>query len=256
MKKGRFFLGDGSFLWGKEGEGAWRRGAGAPERGCHWKKAVSAALPYRLSFPKTVHLFTMGDKVLWILLLGVNGHGSRGITGWFITRARTRTLYVCHVFWETGLPAGWQGFEGRSMTENPETEDRVMSEWNGNYGTVHFRNKRGRKKRYLTFKKVRLTFWKVKLTFLKVSRTLKTGVFKALIVHFRNYFPCRGIHKRHGYLKEKSRQDGVEWNISRGRKVYFGVFQRPLRFRWYGMYEQVRWRGVKEQVKDDHSPLK
>ena len=94
-----------------------------------------------------------------------------------------------------------------------------MSEWNGNYGTVHFRNKRGRKKRYLTF---------------------KTGVFKALIVHFRNYFPCRGIHKGHGYLKEKSRQDGVEWNISRGRKVYFGVFQRPLRFRWYGMYEQVR----------------
>ena len=86
-----------------------------------------------------------------------------------------------------------------------------MSEWNGNYGTVHFRNKRGRKKRYLTF--------------LKVSRTLKTGVFKALIVHFRNCFPCRGIHKGHGYLKEKSRQDGVEWNISRGRKVYFGMLK-------------------------------
>ena len=33
-----------------------------------------------------------------------------------------------------------------------------LSERNGNYGTVHFRNKRGRKKRYLTFKKVRLTF--------------------------------------------------------------------------------------------------
>ena len=104
------------------------------------------------------------------------------------------------------------------MTENPETEDRVMSERNGNYGTVHFRNKRGRKKRYLTFKKV-------KLTFLKVSRTLKTGVFKALIVHFRNCFPCRGIHKRHGYLKEKSRQDGVEWNISRERKVYIDMLK-------------------------------
>ena len=70
-----------------------------------------------------------------------------------------------------------------------------MSEWSENYGTVHFRNKRGRKKRYLTFK--------------KVSFTLKTGVFKALIVHFRNCFPCRGIHKGHGYLKEKSRQDEV-----------------------------------------------
>ena len=131
----------------------------------------------------------------------------------------------------------------------PGNGEPGLSERNGNYGTVHFRNKRGRKKRYLTFKKV-------KLTFLKVSRTLETGVFKALIVHFRNCFPCRGIHKRHGYLKEKSWQDGVEWNISRERKAYFGVFQRPLRFRWYGMYDQVRWRGVKEQVKDDHSPLK
>ena len=174
----------------------------------------------------------------------------RGEGAWFTGGSRggsSRAYAYAHIicvaiFRETGLPAGWQGFEGRGMTENPETEDRVMSEWNGNYGTVHFRNKRGRKKRYLTFKKVRLTFWKVKLTFLKVSRTLKTGVFKALIVHFRNCFPCRRTHKGHGYLKEKSRQDGVEWNISRGRKTYFGIFQQPLRFIWYGIHGQVRWR--------------
>ena len=92
-----------------------------------------------------------------------------------------------------------------------------MSERNGNYGTVHFRNKRGRKKRYLTFKKVRLTF-------LKVSFTLKTGVFKALIVHFRNCFSCRGIHKGHGYLKEKNRQDEVNEIFQEEEKytlVYF-----------------------------------
>ena len=128
-------------------------------KGCHWKRKVSAALPYRLSLPKTVHLFTMGDKVLWILLLGVKGDGSRGITGWFITRARVRAHYMCAMFfWRNRSSARMAGVEGRGMTENPETEDRVMSEWSGNYGTVHFRNKRGRKKRYLTFKKVRLTF--------------------------------------------------------------------------------------------------
>ena len=82
--------------------------------------------------------------------------GDHGVVHY--ARTRTRTLYVWPFFRETGLPAGWQGFEGRGMTENPETEDRVMSEWSANYGTVHFRNKRGPKKRWLTFKKVRLTF--------------------------------------------------------------------------------------------------
>ena len=33
-----------------------------------------------------------------------------------------------------------------------------LSERNGNYGTVHFRNKKGRKKRWFTFKKVSFTF--------------------------------------------------------------------------------------------------
>ena len=126
------------------------------------------------------------------------------------------------------------------MTENPETEDRVMSEWNGNYGTVHFRNKKGRKKRWLTFKKVSFTFQKVSLTFLKVNRTLKNRRFQGFDCSFSELFPCRGIHKGHGYLKEKSRQDGVEWNISRGRKTYFGIFRQPLRFIWYGMHGQER----------------
>ena len=113
MKKREIFFGDGSFLWRKEGEGAWRRGAGFLEKGCHWKRKVSAALPYRLSLPKTVHFFTFYDKVLWILLLGVNGHGSRGITGWFITRVRVRAHYMCAMFFEKRVfrPDGW-GLKG------------------------------------------------------------------------------------------------------------------------------------------------
>ena len=123
-KKGEKFSERGIYVK----KGRWRgvkEGHGGTGKGCHWKRKVSAALPYRLSLPKTVHFFTMGDKVLWVLLLGVKGHGSRGITGWFITRARVRAHYMCAMFfWETGLPGGWQGFEGRGMTENPETEDR------------------------------------------------------------------------------------------------------------------------------------
>ena len=180
--------------------------------------------------------------------------GSRGSS----SRAYAYAHIICVpcFFWETGLPAGWLGFEGRGMAESPKNGGAVTSETSGNYGTVHFRNKKGRKKRWLTFKKVSFTFQKVSLTFLKVSRTLKTGVFKALIVHFRNCFSCRGIHKGYAHLKEKSRQNEVEWNISRGRKTYFGIFRQPLRFIWYGMHGQERWRRVKEQVKDDHSPLK
>ena len=77
-----------------------KEGHGDTGKGCHWKRKVSAALPYRLSLPKTVHLFTMGDKVLWILMLRVKGHGSRGITGWFITRVRVRAHYMCAMFFE------------------------------------------------------------------------------------------------------------------------------------------------------------
>ena len=69
-------------------------------KGCHWKRKVSATLPYRLSLPKTVHFFTMGDKVLWVLLLRVKGHGSQGITGWFITRVRVRAHYMCAMLFE------------------------------------------------------------------------------------------------------------------------------------------------------------
>ena len=42
----------------------------------------------------------MGDKVLWVLLLEVKGHGSRGITGWFISRVRARAHYMCAMFFE------------------------------------------------------------------------------------------------------------------------------------------------------------
>ena len=77
-----------------------KEGHGGTGKGCHWKRKVSAALPYRLSLPKTVHFFTFGDKVLWVLLLEVKGHGSRGITGWFITRARVRAHYMCAMFFE------------------------------------------------------------------------------------------------------------------------------------------------------------
>ena len=179
--------------------------------------------------------------------------GSRGGS----LRARVRAHYMCAMFFEKQVfrPDG-RGLKGGAWRKTRKRRTGLCPNGAGIMALFISGIKGGEKKRYLTFKKVRLTFWKVKLTFLKVSRTLKTGVFKALIVHFRNCFPCRGIHKGHGYLKEKSRQNRAEWNISRGRKVYFGVFQQPLRFIWYGMYEQVRWRGVKEQVKDDHSPLK
>lgn len=173
------------------------------------------------------------------------GLAVRGEGAWFTgdhgvvhyARTRTRTLYVCHVFLRnrsSGRMAGvWrEGDDGKPGNGGP-----VLSEWSENYGTVHFRNKRGRKKRYLTFKKVRLTFWKVKLTFLKVSRTLKTGVFKALIVHFRNCFSCRGIHKGHGYLKEKTdkmkwmkyfkRKKSILWCISAAFKIYMVRHARP-----------------------------
>ena len=40
----------------------------------------------------------------------------------------------------------------------PGNGGAVTSETSGNYGTVHFRNKKGRKKRWLTFKKVSFTF--------------------------------------------------------------------------------------------------
>ena len=135
-----------------------KEGHGGTGKGCHWKRKVSAALPYRLSLPKTVHFFTFGDKVLWILLLEVKGHGSRGITGWFITRARVRAHYMCAMFFEKQVfRADGRDLKGGNDGK-PGNGGPVLSEWSENYGTVHFRNKRGRKKRYLTFKKVRLTF--------------------------------------------------------------------------------------------------
>ena len=138
-------------------KGRWRgvkEGHGGTGKGCHWKRKVSATLPYRLSLPKTVHFFTMGDKVLWVLLLEVKGHGSRGITGWFITRARVRAHYMCAMFfWETGLPGGWQGFEGRGMTENPETEERLRLKRAGIMALFIFGIKRAGKKDTLLSKK-------------------------------------------------------------------------------------------------------
>ena len=57
-------------------------GARGPRKGgVTGKREVAASPPYRLSLPETVHFFTMGDKVLWILMLRVKEHGSRGITG-------------------------------------------------------------------------------------------------------------------------------------------------------------------------------
>ena len=42
------------------------------------------------------------------------------------SRAYAYAHIICvAIFRETGLPAGWLGFEGRGMTENPETEDRL-----------------------------------------------------------------------------------------------------------------------------------
>ena len=89
-------------------------GARGPRKGgVTGKREVAAALPYRLSLPETVHLFTLGDKALWVLMLRVKGHGSRGITGWFITRVRVRAHYMCAMFFEKQVfrPDGW-GLKG------------------------------------------------------------------------------------------------------------------------------------------------
>ena len=90
-----------------------KEGRGGTGKGVSLEKESAATLPYRLSLPETVHFFTLGDKVLWILLLGVKGDGSRGITGWFITRVRVRAHYMCGHFLEKPVfrPDGW-GLKG------------------------------------------------------------------------------------------------------------------------------------------------
>ena len=99
-KKGVFFREWGFFVK----RGRWRgvkEGRGGPRKGgVTGKREVAASPPYRLSLPETVHLFTLGDKVLWILMLRVKEHGSRGITGWFFTRVRVRAHYMCDHFLE------------------------------------------------------------------------------------------------------------------------------------------------------------
>ena len=82
-------------------------GARGPRKGgVTGKREVAASPPYRLSLPETVHFFTMGDKVLWILILRVKEHGSRGITGWFFTRVRVRAHYMCAMFFLRNRSSG------------------------------------------------------------------------------------------------------------------------------------------------------
>ena len=91
-----------------------KEGRGGTGKGVSLEKESAATLPYRLSLPETVHFFTLGDKALWVLMLRVKGHGSRGDHGVVHhARTRTRTLYVCHVFFEKQVfrPDGW-GLKG------------------------------------------------------------------------------------------------------------------------------------------------
>ena len=71
------------------------------------------------------------------------------------SRAYAYAHIICvAIFRETGLPAGWLGFEGRGMTENPQkTEERLRLKRAGIMALFIFGIKRAGKKDGLLSKK-------------------------------------------------------------------------------------------------------
>ena len=154
-KKGENFWGNGAFLWRKEGKGAWRRGAGAPERGCHWKRRV--ALPH----PTGYLCRKRCTSSPWVIRhCGSWCYGWRGMVHGGSQGGSSRAYAYAHIicvpcfFWETGLPAGWQGLEGRGMAESPQkTEERLRLKRAGIMALFIFGIKRAGKKDGLLSKK-------------------------------------------------------------------------------------------------------
>ena len=134
---------------GREGGARGQRKGGATG-----KREVAASPPYRLSLPETVHFFTLGDKVLWVLMLRVKGHGSRGITGWFITRVRVRAHYICdHFFKKLVFRPDGRGLKGGAWRKAQKTEERLRLKRAGIMALFIFGIKRAGKKDGLLSKK-------------------------------------------------------------------------------------------------------